>query len=88
MTLEQTRGWGWEPVLHPDDLQTCVAAWSEAVRTGNDYDKGLGHYKPRVHLIDEVELSALRRQGLAITTPHEHVVTEASIGSSGCDPVN
>ncbi len=42
MTLEQTRGWGWEPVLHPDDLQNCVDAWSEAVRTGDDYEV---HYR-------------------------------------------
>ncbi|MBV6624364.1 MAG: PAS domain S-box protein [Rivularia sp. (in: Bacteria)] len=37
MTLEQTIGWGWEPVLHPDDLQKCVDLWSESVSTGNDY---------------------------------------------------
>ena len=37
MTLEQTIGWGWEPVLHPDDQQKCVDVWSESVRTGNDY---------------------------------------------------
>ncbi|MEB3217716.1 MAG: PAS domain-containing protein [Nostocales cyanobacterium 94392] len=37
MTLEQTQGWGWEPVLHPDDLQKCIDAWSESLRTGNNY---------------------------------------------------
>jgi PAS domain S-box-containing protein len=37
MTLEQTKGWGWEPVLHPDDLQNCVARWSHAVKTGETY---------------------------------------------------
>ena len=37
MTLEQTIGWGWEPVLHPDDVQMCVDVWSESVRTGNEY---------------------------------------------------
>ena len=37
MNLEQTIGWGWEPVLHPDDQQKCVDVWSESVRTGNDY---------------------------------------------------
>ena len=34
MTLEQTQGWGWQPVLHPDDLQNCLDRWSESVRTG------------------------------------------------------
>jgi PAS domain-containing protein len=27
MTAEQTAGWGWGPVLHPDDLQLCVDRW-------------------------------------------------------------
>lgn len=38
MTLEQTIGWGWQPVLHPDDVQKCVDVWSESVRTGNEYN--------------------------------------------------
>ncbi len=38
MTLEQTQGWGWEPVLHPDDVQKCIDAWSESLRTGNKYN--------------------------------------------------
>lgn len=37
MTFEQTQGWGWAPVIHPDDLQQCSALWDEAVRTGQDY---------------------------------------------------
>jgi PAS domain S-box-containing protein len=35
MTLEQTQGWGWQPVLHPDDLQNSLDRWSEAVSTGH-----------------------------------------------------
>jgi len=38
MTLAETEGWGWGPVLHPDDLQNCVRVWSEAVRTGDPYE--------------------------------------------------
>ncbi len=37
MTLEQTEGWGWEPVLHPDDVKNCVEVWNESVRTGEYY---------------------------------------------------
>ncbi len=37
MTVEQTRGWGWEQVLHPDDLQNCVDAWTNAFTTGASY---------------------------------------------------
>jgi PAS domain S-box-containing protein len=29
--------WAWTPVLHPDDRQPTVAAWTEAVRTGSTY---------------------------------------------------
>jgi len=38
MTLAETEGWGWGPVLHPDDLQSCIDTWSECVRTGNPYE--------------------------------------------------
>jgi PAS domain S-box-containing protein len=38
MTLEQTQGWGWKPILHPDDLDQCVEIWSAAVRTGQKYE--------------------------------------------------
>jgi PAS domain S-box-containing protein len=38
MTLAETEGWGWAPVLHADDLQNCIDNWSEAVRTGNPYE--------------------------------------------------
>jgi|GEM_PF-211354 len=37
MTLEQAQGWGWEPVLHPDDLQKCIDTWCESLRTGNNH---------------------------------------------------
>jgi PAS domain S-box-containing protein len=37
MTLEETQGWGWEPVLHPDDLQQIVRAWTHAVKTGDPF---------------------------------------------------
>jgi PAS domain S-box-containing protein len=35
-SFDQLRGDGWQEALHPDDRQTTVAAWSEAVRTGED----------------------------------------------------
>ena len=38
MTIEQTQGWGWQPVLHPDDLNNCMATWTESVRTGESYE--------------------------------------------------
>ncbi len=34
MTLEETQGWGWSRVLHPDDLQMCIERWTQAVETG------------------------------------------------------
>jgi PAS domain S-box-containing protein len=38
MTLEQTKGWGWQPVLHPDDVENCLRRWSKAVETGEAYE--------------------------------------------------
>ncbi len=38
LTLEQTRGWGWAPVVHPDDLADCVARWTDAFTTGEPYE--------------------------------------------------
>jgi PAS domain S-box-containing protein len=38
LTLAETQGWGWKPVLHPDDLDRCVAIWTHAVRTGEQYE--------------------------------------------------
>ena len=38
MTLEETKGWGWGPVLHPDDLQFCIEAWTRSFTTGQPYE--------------------------------------------------
>ncbi len=38
MSIEETKGWGWRPVLHPDDLDTCVARWQHAYTTGTSYE--------------------------------------------------
>ncbi|MBV9848635.1 MAG: PAS domain S-box protein [Armatimonadetes bacterium] len=38
LAVEQTQGWGWEPVLHPDDLPPCIDRWTQAVRSGEAYE--------------------------------------------------
>ena len=38
MNLEQTQGWGWEPVIHPEDLQNCRVRWTHSLKTGVDYE--------------------------------------------------
>ncbi len=38
MTLEETQGWGWQPVLHPDDVENCLERWKTSVRTGETYE--------------------------------------------------
>jgi diguanylate cyclase (GGDEF)-like protein/PAS domain S-box-containing protein len=37
-TADQTKGWGWAPVLHPDDLQLCIDKWTHAFKTGEPYE--------------------------------------------------
>lgn len=34
----ETAGWGWAPVLHPDDLQRCIERWTEAFTSGEPYE--------------------------------------------------
>jgi PAS domain S-box-containing protein len=38
MTLEQTQGWGWSHLLHPDDRQRTLEIWTECLRTGKEYN--------------------------------------------------
>ncbi|MCA1555963.1 MAG: PAS domain S-box protein, partial [Acidobacteria bacterium] len=38
MTREQSEGWGWEAVLHSDDVQPCVERWKQAIETGETYE--------------------------------------------------
>ncbi|HEX8890977.1 MAG TPA: response regulator, partial [Pyrinomonadaceae bacterium] len=38
LTMEQTEGWGWQPVLHPDDVEHCLRRWARAVETGEAYE--------------------------------------------------
>lgn len=37
-TLEQALNWGWEPVVHPDDLATCLTRWHHSLQTGELYE--------------------------------------------------
>lgn len=37
MSIEETAGWGWAPVLHPDDLQ-CIDVWTNSYTTGEPYE--------------------------------------------------
>jgi len=37
-TLEQMLGWGWQDVLHPDDLVVCMDCWSKSLETGEPYE--------------------------------------------------
>ncbi len=36
-TFEETKGWEWQSLIHPDDLETCIDRWSHSVETGEDY---------------------------------------------------
>ncbi|BAY27309.1 PAS/PAC sensor hybrid histidine kinase [Calothrix sp. NIES-2100] len=37
-TLEQTRGEGWQKVLHPDDVQRTIEVWQNSLHTGKTYE--------------------------------------------------
>ncbi|NJO80095.1 MAG: PAS domain S-box protein [Cyanobacteria bacterium RM1_2_2] len=38
LPLEQTQGWGWSQVLHPNDRERCFEVWNESLQTGKDYN--------------------------------------------------
>ncbi|BAC91677.1 PAS domain-containing protein [Gloeobacter violaceus] len=38
LTPQQSEGWGWQPVLHPEDLDRCLKYWRQAVATGSSYE--------------------------------------------------
>jgi PAS domain S-box-containing protein len=38
MTFAQSKDWGWQPVLHPDDLQNTIERWTEAFTTCGPYE--------------------------------------------------
>lgn len=38
LTLEESRGWGWEQVLHPDDLEATVETWTRSFQSGEQYE--------------------------------------------------
>ncbi len=37
LTFEQSEGWGWTKVLHPEDHQPAIDRWTEALRGEKDY---------------------------------------------------
>jgi PAS domain S-box-containing protein len=37
-TFEEMVGWGWQNVLHPDDVPGCSARWSHSLSTGEPYE--------------------------------------------------
>ena len=38
LTKEQTEGWGWQHVVHQDDVERCLRRWARAVVTGEIYE--------------------------------------------------
>ncbi|HEY3284166.1 MAG TPA: ATP-binding protein [Armatimonadota bacterium] len=38
LTLEETQGWGWERVLHPEDVERCKELWRSSLEGGGDYE--------------------------------------------------
>ena len=38
LTLEETKGWGWKPVIHPDDLQHTIDIWTGALERGETFE--------------------------------------------------
>lgn len=38
MNLEETQGWGWSHLLHPDDRERTIEVWNNCLKTGTSYE--------------------------------------------------
>jgi PAS domain S-box-containing protein len=38
LTARELADWGWKEIVHPDEMERCLAAWSRALQTGERYD--------------------------------------------------
>ncbi|MFP4100494.1 PAS domain S-box protein [Coleofasciculus sp.] len=38
ISQQEGKGWGWKPVLHPDDEQKTIDTWNQALATGELYE--------------------------------------------------
>jgi PAS domain S-box-containing protein len=38
MSVEALAGWAWKVIVHPDERERCIAAWTRALQTGERYD--------------------------------------------------
>jgi PAS domain S-box-containing protein len=38
LTMEQTAGWGWASIVHPDDVAKATEEWRKSVARGQDYE--------------------------------------------------
>jgi len=38
LVLDQLSGWGWEQAFHPDDLQTTLDGWRNAIKYGSAFE--------------------------------------------------
>ncbi|MEO6539181.1 MAG: CheR family methyltransferase, partial [Ferruginibacter sp.] len=37
MNIEDLKDWGWEKIIHPDDLAITVKKWEEVIKSGEEY---------------------------------------------------
>jgi len=38
LDVSQLAGWGWKAMVHPEDWERCLAAWTRAVQSGERYE--------------------------------------------------
>ncbi|EEF62259.1 putative PAS/PAC sensor protein [Pedosphaera parvula Ellin514] len=38
LNLEEAKDWGWQAAIHPEDLESCMARWSQACETGESFE--------------------------------------------------
>ncbi len=38
LTLEETQGWNWQYIIHPEDVERCIKRWANSIQTGERYE--------------------------------------------------
>lgn len=36
--LNDTKGWGWQDIVHADDIENCLTTWKESLATGKSFE--------------------------------------------------
>jgi len=82
-TFEQTRGWGWKSVVHPDDLQNLIDRWTRAFRSGSPYEFEYRLMDVQMPEMDGLEATAAIRSAEQVSGSHVPIIALTAYAMKG-----